>query len=418
MRHPNILMIVCHDLGRYLSCYGRAPLHTPHLDRLAAEGARFSHCFCTAPSCSPSRGSIITGRYPHSNGLMGLVNNGWELPLSEGTLPGYLRQAGYRTALFGIQHERTRAHAPSLGYDHIFGWGTGVGKTALEMAASVSSYLADGLEEPFYINMGPFEPHRPFAADPEGAPADVCLPPYLPDHPVVRREMAGFSRLVSRLDAGVGRVLAALDGSGLSERTLVVFTTDHGIDMPRAKGTLYDPGLETALLMRLPGVVRAGTVHHELLGNVDLLPTILEAAGCPVPEEVQGRGFYPLLTGDAYQPRRAIFGEKTHHCHYDPMRCIRTQDHKYIVNFGQWRQIEIPADVEMNCLAAVPDLLRERRPGAELYDLRTDPLEQCNLAGQPDSEELEESLRGRLRRWMADTGDPLLDGSMPIPVFL
>ena len=414
MSLPNILFVICHDLGRYLGCYGRAPLESPNLDRLADEGIRFTNHFCTAPSCSPSRGGIITGRYPHSNGLMGLVNLGWNLPSSETTMAQHLKRAGYETYLFGMQHERRDANA--LGYDHV---NTQMGSLCANVGKALVGFLRNEPKTPFLARVGVNETHRPFRKPkPAENLGNVYLPPYLPDHPEVRTDMAGFARLLARLDAMMGSILAALESSGLSENTLVVFTTDHGIDMPRAKGTLYDPGIEATLLMRWPGVIQPGTVSETLLSNVDVLPTLMEIAGLEIPEKVQGVSFLDLLEGNPRRSREAIFAEKMHHCLYDPMRCIRTESWKYICNFGPFRPIEIPAGGEMNVLAFAPELYRELRPMAELYDLRHDPLEMNNLCGDPQVGQVEEELKGRLHSWMVETGDPLLQGMMPIPKFL
>ena len=414
MSLPNIILVTCHDLGRYLGCYGRAPIESPNLDRLAGEGIRFTNHFCTAPSCSPSRGGIITGRYPHSNGLMGLVNLGWDLPSSEVTMPQHLKRAGYETHLFGLQHERKDRN--SLGYDHV---SAQLGRDCASVGKAVVEFLRSDPKKPFFASIGTFETHSPFRG-PEFPDkwGEVYIPPFLPDHPEIRTDMVGFSYLLARLDVMVGSVLAALESIGLSENTLFVFTTDHGIDMPRAKGTLYDPGIETTLLMRWPRTIRPGTVSDALLSNVDLLPTLMEIAGLRVPQQVQGVSFADLLEGKPHDSRDAIFAEKTHHCHYDPMRCIRTGSWKYIFNFGPLRPIEVPADGRMNVLAFAPELYRTRRPIAELYDLRQDPLEINNLCGDPQYRQVEEELKDRLRSWMAETGDPLLEGVMPIPKYL
>lgn len=411
---PNVLFMICHDLGRYLSCYEREPIATPNLDRLADEGILFTQHFCTAPSCSPSRGSIMTGRYPHSNGLMGLVNLGWELPDSERTLPQYLKDSGYHTVLCGIQHERS--DPGSLGYNQFIG--NERGPSAQEKSYAVIDFLKQAPPEPFFLSFGIREPHRPFNADKLNEDTPVFLPPYLPDNKIVKQQMAGFGQLVIELDEAIGLIHRALDDAGLSEHTLVVFTTDHGIDMPRAKGTLYDPGIEAALIMRQPKIITAGKCCGELLSNVDILPTILEACRVDRPDALQGRSFWPLVLGNPYRPRDAVFGEKTHHCHYDPMRCIRTATHKYICNFGSLRHLEIPADGEMDCLSAVPELCQARRPITELYDLEKDPLEMQNVAGDPEYAEIESALRTKLRQWMADTQDPFLDGIMPMPKYL
>jgi len=412
---PNILFIICHDLGRHLACYGRAPIASPNLDRLAAEGVLFTNHFCTAPSCSPSRAAISTGRHPHSNGCMGLVGSqGWELPASETTMPEHLAGAGYTTYLFGMQHERP--DRTTLGYEYVPS-GLQNGRSE-SVAEAVTDFLKAPPSTPFFLNVGLFEPHRPFRAGGVCQPNQAYMPSYLPDDSIVRQEMADFGELVRRMDAGVGTILEAVDAAGLRDNTLVVFTTDHGIDMPRAKGTLYDPGIESALLLRWPGHVQPGAVCDELLSNVDVLPTLLGIAGVGIPDSVQGRSFRRLLEGDTWDSHSAIFAEKTHHCHYDPMRCIRTRTHKYIFNFGILRAIEIPSDGEMDTLSSVPELHVTRRPIAELYDLVNDPLEQHNLAGRPGNAELEANLRARLRAFLAETDDPLLDGILPIPKYL
>ncbi|MBT3374960.1 MAG: hypothetical protein HN742_17965 [Lentisphaerae bacterium] len=138
----------------------------------------------------------------------------------------------------------------------------------------------------------------------------------------------------------------------------------------------------------------------------------------PPPPSVQGRSFQPLLEGKPWPSHDAVFAEKTHHCHYDPMRCIRTRTHKYIFNFGQLRPIEIPSDVEMDTLASVPKLHRSRRPMAELHDLVNDPLERENLAGSPESAALEADLKARLHDFLKGTEDALLNGVLPIPKYL
>jgi len=221
MRAPNILFVICHDLGRHLACYGRPPIVSPNLDQLAAEGVLFTNHFCTAPSCSPSRAAISTGRHPHSNGCMGLVGSqGWELPSSETTMPEHLAQAGYTTYLFGLQHERP--NRTNLGYDHV---PPGLQNGRSEpVADAVANFLKTAPQKPFFLNVGLFEPHRPFRAAGVAEAGDAYMPPYLPDDLIVRQEMADFGELVRRMDAGVGKILEAVDAAGLRDSTLVVFT--------------------------------------------------------------------------------------------------------------------------------------------------------------------------------------------------
>ena len=243
MERPHILLIVCHDLGTHLGCYGWDPLlQSPELDRLAGDGLRFARHFSTATFCSPSRGAIVTGKYPHTNGLMGLVNLGWDLPEGTRTLAHLLGAAGYETTLFGLQHE-TREVA-RLGFEHVGDRTTG--SACSRVAPQVSEFLRSRrpADRPFYCRVGFSEVHRPYVP-PEGSapsPDDVRPLPFLEDTPGLRADQSDLYGVVRRTDDAAGATLAGLDAAGLAGNTLVIFTTDHGIAFPRAKGTTYDPG--------------------------------------------------------------------------------------------------------------------------------------------------------------------------------
>jgi len=412
---PNILLIICHDLGRRLGCY-QAPVTTPHLDGLAEQGITFTDYFCPAAQCSPSRGSIMTGRYPHRNGLMGLAHLGWGYHEGERTLPTYLEEAGYHTHLFGVQHES--ADPTRIGYGQVH---PSLGD-ARSVAKTFSEWIAQGGpgRRPFFACLGTTEPHRPYHR--EGYPSDdpaTTLPlPYLPDKPGIRDDLAHLNGLIRVLDEAVGHTLGVLDEAGLSQSTLVIFTTDHGIAMPRAKGTCYDPGLETALLMRLPGRLPAGRRENAMLCNVDLLPTLLELAGVPLPGHIDGLSFLPLLAGEPFRGRDDFFIEMTWHDKYNPMRGIRTRRRKYICNIGDLPLVFLPLDIYVGKAGEeTRDYFYSRsRPAEELYDLVDDPMEQHNLAGEPAHARVLADLRRRVQRWMRETHDPLLHGGVPCPV--
>lgn len=418
-RRANVLFITCHDLGKHLGSYGHPTVHTPALDALAGSGLRFDRFFCTAPQCSPSRASMHTGRYPHATGVLGLAHHpfGWRLAPSERHLAHLLGDAGYSTTLVGMQHLIDRGQAEELGYERV------LPVAPAPEEAEVTSQLLRELAatgRPFYLELGFEEPHRPYdfgGAQPDDSQG-VEVPPYLPDVPEARADMAAFQGAVRVMDAAVGRVLAALDDLGLAESTWVVFAADHGIAMPRAKGTLYDPGIEVAFLMRPPGSsTRKGPVSA-LLSNVDVVPTMLEGLQLPLPGNLQGQSFWSLLTGGEYTPRTAIYAEKTFHTYYEPMRCIRTSTHKYIVNLEVSTAVDVPADVrESPVYPLVRHDFGRVRDQVELYDLTADPLEQTNLAGQSSVAAIEEDLRTRLLRWMRDTGDPILQGPVASPYY-
>ncbi len=206
----------------------------------------------------------------------------------------------------------------------------------------------------------------------------------------------------------------------MAEDALVIFTTDHGLAMPRAKCTLYDPGIEIALLMRWPaGGLQSGRVIEDLVSNVDVLPTLLQNLGLPMPDDVQGRSFLPLPRGESIAGRAAVFAEKTFHSYYDPMRAIRTERHKYIRNFETSFAVEVPGDVQLGSIFREHVELYQgsQHPPTELYDLHSDPLEQCNLAGGESHVEIERELDSELWAWMEQTDDPLLAGPVVSPSY-
>lgn len=435
MTQPSILLVHCHDLGQHLGCYGVSTVQTPHLDRFAAEGVRFARSFCAAPSCSPSRAALFTGRYPHSNGVMGLchANFAWDLHDDERHLAQILREAGYVTAAVGVLHETRSGHA-RCGYEHYAP--ESYAREATDAAISLLQQARERPWQPFFLSVGFLEPHRlpypPTADEPAGghsfpgphlAPDDalgVQTPGYLHDRPGTRRELAGLQGAVRHIDAQFGRLLQAVHDSGLAQNTLVIFTTDHGIAMPRAKCSLYEPGVSVALILRLPDRAgwHGGITHTPMISNVDVLPTLLDLLGLPIAPNVQGRSFAGLLDGQTYTPRDAIFTEMTYHDYYDPRRAARTETHKLIVNFStapafmdpsqRWRPLSDPV-TPANPAAA-------KHNAVELYDLREDPWEQRDVAGRPEYAAVQTQLLQRLRRHLTETDDPILRGPIASPM--
>jgi arylsulfatase A-like enzyme len=212
-------------------------------------------------------------------------------------------------------------------------------------------------------------------------------------------------------------VLKVLEEHKLVEDTILVVTTDHGIAMPMAKGTLRDPGLETFLLMRYPkGGWRHGHRIAEMISNVDILPTLLASSGLDIPENIQGLSFLPLLEGEDTQPRDAIFAEKTFHDCYDPMRCIRTRRFKYIRYFEKSSHHPFPGDIVNG--GASRELGQIPRSGIEeLFDLEQDPNEEHNLAENSACGDVCQEMRTRLAGWMKSTQDPLLEGPVGSPFY-
>jgi arylsulfatase A-like enzyme len=413
---PNVLLIVTHDLGTRIGAYGESSVQTPALDGLASQGVLFTNHFATAPFCSPSRGSMITGLYPHANGLMGLVNLGWDLPKGNTTLASALGKSGYETFLFGLQHEvKNRSR---LGFQH-FDSSPG-GSSCDNVASQVVDFLKsrNAAKAPFYARVGFGEVHRGgggYEQYQSGDPASVKVPPYMRDTSGAREDLAGLHGAIRTMDAAMGRILQALDTTEAARNTICIFTTDHGIAYPGAKATCYDPGLRTALIMRWPGVFKAGMAYGEMLSNIDLFPTILEATAASASAGLQGRSFLPLLEDRPYEPRRLIFAEKNTQPN-DAKRCVRTERYKYIKNYDKGPRLSLPVDIEISLTRRdMGDDHLAPRPSVELYDLQNDPWERKNIAGKSHYKKIEEKLAGELEQIMAATDDPLLSGEISRP---
>ncbi len=412
---PNILLVHCHDIGAYMGPYRDNSAVTPNVDALAGDGIVLERHFATAPTCSPSRASMMTGLVPHRHGLMGLQNGAiWNLDTSVPTLASLLREEGYRTACFGVWSVNDQPYAS--GFD-IYDPESRCERVAANVGAFIASH---GAREPFFAMAGFFEPHRPFTdhwpdrPDPER----VAVPYFLPDIPETRREMSNFYGDVARADWSLGQILKALERAGLAERTLVIFTADHGIAMPLAKGTLSDRGCHIGAVLSWPGRLPAGGRYDGLTSNVDLLPTLLAAAGAPerVPPGIDGVSFLDALAGGS-AVRDHVFAELTWHDFYEPMRSVRTLTHKLIRNFEERPGLQLAGDIQQSPIVPYMrwQLRSLPRPEYELYDLVDDPREQVNLASERECATEFAELRERLDRYLADTDDPILKGPVEPP---
>lgn len=411
----NVLIVHWHDLGRYLGVYGHPDVSSPRLDRLAAEGILFTRAHATAPLCSPSRGSLFTGRYPQSNGLVGLAHHGWEYRSGVRTLPQILSESGWYSALFGMQHETS--YPKRLGFDEF-----DVSNSYCDyVVGRAQEWLQDSAEnlgaQPFLLTAGFFETHRPYPRDryePADA-ADVDTPGYLPDTPEVRGDLAEFYGAITAADAAVGRLLDTLAETGLDANTWVVFFTDHGAAFPRAKSTLYDAGTGIGMIVRPP--TRRGAaprVYDELFSGVDFVPTLLDLLGLRVPADVEGLSHAGALLAPeppAEPVREHVYSMKTYHDSFDPIRAIRTNEYLYIENYAARPLLDLPLDIKDSPSGhAVEPFIAGPRPERELYDLRTDPAETINLLAaegpaDPDVDAVAADLAVRLHDWRQRTGD-------------
>ncbi len=412
MKKPNILYLHSHDTGRFIQPYGHQ-VPTPNIQRLADQGLLFRKAFCAAPTCSGSRSALLTGQYPHSNGMMGLAHRGFELFDYSHHIVHTLRGAGYWSGLIGEQH---LSRDPAvLGYDRVIESDTNhvdyVAPAAVEL-------LAQAPPEPFFLSVGFFETHREYFEPTSVRDALYSLPPdNLPDTPETRRDMASYKASARSLDQGVGSVLNALDEHDLADDTLVILTTDHGLAFPGAKGTLYDRGIGVLMIMRGPGGAHGGRVSNALVSHIDLFPTICDLAGIEAPARLQGRSLLPVMRREVEDVNDAVFAELTFHAAYEPVRAVRTERWKYIRRFGDRLRPVLPNvdDSPTKDLLLADGWADLELPREALHDLRFDPVEAHNLIGAPHAAGIADELRARLDDWMRATADPLLEGPVPAP---
>jgi N-sulfoglucosamine sulfohydrolase len=409
---PNIDYIHSHDSVRYLQPYGHA-VPAPNLQRLANEGVLFRQAFNAAPTCSPSRASLLTGMCPHSNGMFGLAHRGFVLNDYKQHILHTLRPAGYYSALFGVQHVARKPE--TIGYDKAQ---TFQGNHVEQVSAAAAEFLKSAPKTPFFLDIGFQETHREFRKPGPSEDARFCMPPApIPDTPQTRQDIAAYKASARVMDEGVGLVLKTLESAGLAGNTLVISTTDHGIAFPAMKCNLTDHGMGVSLILRGPGGFSGGKVSDAMVSHIDLFPTICDLLRIERPSWLEGKSLLPLMTGTAAEINDEIFAEVNYHAAYEPKRAVRTKRWKYIRHFDARTKPNLP-----NCDDSLSKSLwldhgwRDRRVDSEqLFDLMFDPNETRNAAPDPAQRSTLDEMRGRLDRWMRATHDPILKGPIAAP---
>lgn len=438
---PNLILIIADDLGWGDSQpYGSDAARTPNLARLAREGMTFHRAFVTASSCSPSRASLLTGRFPHNTDAEELH---WPVPKEQVTFVEKLKAAGYWTGAAGKWHlgdaVRDRfdkiIEADTSGFQLPAGKKGEAGQFQETQAGEAQSGCADWLPllaarpkgKPFFLWLAALDPHRDFsekAHDPPHDPTAVKLAPYHPDTPAVRADYAAYYDEIARLDRYVGGVLDQLATDEIADRTAILFISDNGRPFPRDKTTLYDSGIRTPWLMKWPGRIEAGSQCERLVSTVDVAPTFLAMAEIAEPGTTfQGKSLLPLFTTPTRPVHDFIFAEKNWHDYEDHARAVRTERYKYIRNSYPDLPLTPSADAARSptglALAeweAAKKLLPHQRatfiqprPTEELYDTVNDPHELRNLAADPRHTVVLDTLREALRDWEQQTGDRVPD---------
>ena len=441
---PNILFAISDDQSwPHCGAYGDKGVKTPAFDRCAREGALFSNAYVAAPSCAPSRGSVLTGLPFYRLGT-GCMNHA-AFPRNLKVYPEILEKAGYVTGSTGKgwgpgNWRRTGwPHNPAGKSFNRIRCASPFGISKVDYAANFAEFLRSRPKDrPFCFWYGAFEPHRVYKKGiglSRGKKlSDAKVPGFLPDVPEVRSDILDYYVEIEHFDTHLGRMLSLLEKEGLLENTLVIVTGDNGMPFPRAKAQCYEYGAHCPLAVRWPARVPGGRVVDDVVSYMDLAPTILEAAGVKPPGEMVGRSLLPILlsgrSGKVDPSRKiAVFGKERHHPNSFPddlgyaQRGMRLGDFVYVRNYRPDRPAsgDPPAYADTDGCPAKTYLLEHKddpsirpffeaafgkRPPEELFDLSRDPFTMKNLAGNPAWKRTLEKCRLTLEGYLRRTGDP------------
>ncbi len=410
---PNFIFFITDDISAEdLGCYGSTCAQTPNLDQMAADGMRFTQAYLAISSCSPSRCSTITGRYPHNTGAPELHTS---LPKDQATFVQALKAAGYHTVISGKNH---MGKADELGFAV-----ESKGKGPSKSEDWVSLLKSRPVDQPFFCWFGSADAHRKWQINAKEAPIydpeKVVVPPYLADGPKTRQDLANYFHEVSRTDFYMGKLRAELERQGIADNTYVIYCADNGRPLPRAKTRLYDSGIKTPLLIAGPGVEK--TVCDSIVSSIDFSATILDLAGVEKIPTIQGVSFAKLLSDPSAKIRDYAFAEHNWHVFQAHERMVRFGDWLYIKNaFPELQNLcmegdpTFPAGEELWEYEAAGKLKPEQRdiflkprPAEELYRVSKDPHQIANLAANPENSPVLEEARALLERWTTETGDSI-----------
>ena len=410
---PNVIVIIGDDISMGdFGCYGHPHIRTPNVDKLAADGIRFTNAYLTASQCSPTRCSVISGRYPHNTGAPELHQ---PLPPGQPMFPLELKKKGYYTAAAGKWH---------LG---------GYAKSAVDRYAvgrpGGEEFWVQFLRErpkdrPFCMWFASIDAHRPWEPDSLGEKhnkADAVIPPYMADMDGTREDLASYYDEIQRLDRGVGQVVKELKQQGVLDNTIIIFMADNGRPFPRCKTWLYDGGIKTPFIVHWPrGITKPGTTSHSLVSVIDIAPTILELVGIEAPEGFQGISMTPLLKDTEASIRDYAFAEHNWHGTEAHERMVRWKKWVYIRNARPQLYGMVSAHVYLKAgsymdlftlqkngklTSTQADIFLEPRPAEMLFDVESDYHQLNNLAGNPENKEILAHLRAIMDEWQDKTGD-------------
>jgi N-sulfoglucosamine sulfohydrolase len=440
MNKPNLVLITADDLNwNSVGAYGcKTPACTPNIDALAAAGKRFDYAHVTVAVCQPSRGAMMTGRYPHRSGQEGFHHiDGKPVPL----LPEVLREAGYLNGILGKIGHSTPKQAFEWDYHEDMpelGWGRD--KERYRRFTQTFLNHAKAQQQPFFLMANAHDPHRPFHgndADLSGrdgitypvpsrvySPEEVEVPGFLDDLPAVRQELAEYASSVRRCDDVVGVIVDTLKAEGVYDNTLIMFLSDNGMAFPFSKSNCYLHSTRTPWITCWPGHIEPGVCDREhFISGVDCMPTMLEAAGVELPPGVEGRSFLSLLTGGHERSRDKVFTQFHETWARDryPMRCVQDKRFGYIFNpWSDGKRVFRNESQSGRTFAAMQSACQQDRAVAdrvrlfqyrvveELYDFESDPDARINLIDDPRYATERSRLQAALEEWMVTYDDPAL----------
>lgn len=418
-RKPNIIVFIADDAGMDFGCYGNPNITTPNIDMLAKNGIRFQHAFLTAPQSSPSRTSMLSGKFAHTIGTEDLHTG---IDNKTNFVSMYLKQAGYRTAHmlkthWGVNGDKQFDEEIKGSYlpDQ--------GPLQEELFRNYRRFLDENKNNPFFIWVGFIDPHRPYNRNKcvqVNNPDNIQVPPYLVNSPKTKRDLADYYDEISRMDSNVGTMINELERRGILDNTIVVFLSDNGMPFPRAKGTLYDSGIQTPLIFMWRNKIKPDVVHtNGIVSTIDLAPTLLRLVGLPVPNDMYGKGFQEILFNPEKQGSEFIYAERNWHDTDEYIRCVRTEKFKLIFNAYYNLPHGTPIDIstsdswfELKRLQrnnelsdSMKQIFRSPRSMVEIYDLEKDPFELNNVADLPEYLSIGKNLALKFEKWQKETKD-------------
>ena len=392
----NVVYINTHDSGRMLSPYGY-DIPTDNLKRLAEDSLVFTNAFCAGPTCSPSRAALLTGTFPHQNGMLGLAQRGFSLHNPEKHLASFLKNHGYHTCLCGIQHEYgwyldlEKQGLHNMGYEEILTTdSTSFKKEDLHIwdknnADEVVKWLHNYSDsKPFFLAYGMHSTHRPYPIEiADCIDERYTIPPYpLKNNEENRHDHAQYMTTANYADQNIKKIIDALKRNNLYENSIIIFTTDHGLAIPFNKCNLTDTGIGVSLIMRVPQAASNGKVTDSLISQLDVFPTICDLLSIKKPEYLVGKSFVEIFRDNKIEINKHISAEINFHTSYEPVRCIRTDRYKYIKYYDKtWNKINLSnIDESAPKTFLMKSGLKEKIKYTEgLFDLYYDPSERNNF---------------------------------------